>query len=122
MFFFLLSSCEKEGATITKTINVELLANSSFSYAIPLAGDADDVMQITQQGNHFFKSEVIATGSSGYKFTYAPTFNYEGSDEVKISNEESNSGSHGQHDKCSGNQHGNETIYNFKIMVKGSSK
>jgi hypothetical protein len=122
MLSFLLSSCEKEEAVVTKTINVELEANSTFSYTIPKAGDEDDVMQITQQGSHFLKSEVIESGPSAYKFSYTPALNFEGSDEVKVSTEEDRKSGNGHHGMCSGKGKDDETVYDFKITIRGSTK
>jgi hypothetical protein len=109
----LFSSCMKDEITKTEVINVELKPNADYSYVISKEGD----MRFTQQASHFSKSE-ISNASSKLVFNYKPAQDFEGSDEVKISNERVSKGGHGH---CSHHQD-DVTVYDFKITVKGATK
>ncbi len=115
-------SCQKEeDATVTKTINVTLNVDQSYTAQVAHAGDEDDVMKITQQASHSSVSEVAAiSGSQDLTFHYTPASQYIGTDEVKISSDE---GSHqgGGHGNCSGHHHGGTTVYDYKITIIGSN-
>lgn len=116
---FIAASCEKEGATITKTVNVEINSNAAYSYTVPHAGDADDAMQITQQAMHSSVSKITPDASTGDAlFEYVPATNFSGTDEVQVSNvEEHHNGNHGN---CGGHRHDDTYIYVFKITVKNT--
>ena len=128
LFTFVISSCKKEqeGKTITQTINITLNANNSYSFQIPHAGDADDVMHIIKQSVNYKVSRVSSVAGSDYAlFEYTPGLNFTGSDEVQVSNEENHQGNaNGQmHGNCNGggNHHGDTYIYIFKITVTGKT-
>ncbi len=129
LFTFVISSCKKEqeGKTITQTINITLNANNSYSYQIPHAGDADDVMHIIKQSVNYKVSQVASVAGSDYAlFEYTPGLNFTGSDEVQVSNEENHQGdANGQmHGNCNGggnHHHGDTYIYIFKITVSGNT-
>ena len=54
------ASCRKEHNTsITKIINVNLTANQSYTTQVPVAGDADDVMQIIEENAELLDSTII---------------------------------------------------------------
>jgi len=112
---FLFSGCMKDAVTKTEVINVELNLNQDYSYVMSKEGSSS--MQITQQGNHFSKSEVAENPGSAAVFNYKPEKDFEGSDEVKISNDKSS----GKHGHCHHEQE-DVTVYDFKITVKGPIK
>src|SRR5689334_14520179 len=103
---FTAQSCKKEDrdVTVTKTIAVSLKANESYSYEVPKAGDADDVMQITKQADHSLTSTVSPVANSENSlFEYTPAADFTGSDEVQVSNIETHHGNSGHsHGNCSG--------------------
>jgi hypothetical protein len=115
----IISSCRKEGQTVTKTINVVINANQTYTSQIP-AGDADDVMQITTQAQHYLTSQVTFDSASGsYIFLYTPALNYTGADNVQVTNTEGDHHGNGGHGSCGGHHHGNTTVYIYNITVKG---
>jgi len=117
-----ISSCRKEGKTVTKTINVQLNANESYSNRIP-PGDADDMMQITSQAQHYSVSNVSFDPASGNSmFQYTPALNYTGTDEVDITNAEGDhhGNGHAGGGNCGGgHHHDDQTIYIYKINIGG---
>ena len=118
--FLAASSCKKEHQTITQTINVNLKLNASYSYTVPQAGDADDVMQITQQAMHSSVSKVTPDADGNVLFEYVPAKDFSGTDEVRISNVEEHGGGH--HGNCDGGNHGHgdTNIYIFKINISST--
>ncbi len=124
---FFTSACRKDenGVTITKVINIEINANNSYTFDVPHAGDADDLMQITKQASHFLKSQITPSSNGNVAFAYTPELNYVGTDEVLISNGEGahGNGGKGGHGNCggSGKHHDDTTIYDFKINIKGTT-
>ncbi len=131
LFTFAIFSCkkEKDGKTITQTINVTLNINKSYSYQITNKGDADDEMQITNQASNYKVSQLTnVAGSDNVLFEYTPAPNFTGSDEVQVSNAENHQcNSNGQmRGNCGGGGGGNHPphdcyIYIFKITVIGSA-
>lgn len=120
----LTSSCKKDesGVTITKVINVELKVNESYSYEVPRAGDADDVMQMQKQASNFLTCKITPQANGNVVLDYTPALNYTGTDEIMISNQEGShgNGGHGGHGNCSGGKHHHDTtVYDFKITIKG---
>jgi len=115
---FLCFSCEKDGTSVTKVINVQLSSNESYSHAVP-KGDDDDVMQFTKQADHSLKSEISPSGNNVI-FNYTPALDFTGTDEVKISNVEEHHGN--AHGGCSGHHHDDNVTYDFKISVIGNVK
>ena len=124
MIVLTVSSCKKdEDTTVTKTINVELSPNQSYSATVP-AGDADDVMQITSQAQHSSVSSITLDPSTGSNvFKYTPTLNYEGTDDVQITNAEGehHGGGHSHGGMCSGHHHNDNTVYDYRISIKGQN-
>jgi hypothetical protein len=125
LFILFSSGCCKEemdsGNTTTKTVNVDMAANDTYTSAVPHAGDADDVMQITRQAAHFTSSQVNPSTNGNVVFEYKPAQNFTGTDEVQISNVE---GSHGTnpHGNCGGKHHHDETTTTiFKITIRPSA-
>jgi hypothetical protein len=121
---FTTQSCKKDdnGPTVTHTVAVSLRANESYSYQVPKAGDADDVMQITKQAGHSLISKVSpVVNSENTLFEYTPALGFTGSDEVQVTNVENHSGQQGapHHGNCSGGKghHEGTTTYIFKINV-----
>src|SRR4051812_7741465 len=120
---FAFSSCKKEGVTITKVINVDLAENESYKTAVPPAGDADDVMQITSQPQHSSACTVAPdAGTGSIMLQYTPSLNYIGTDEVQVSNTEGQHHGGGHHGNCSGHHHDNTTVYIYKINITGNTK
>jgi len=132
----LLPACKKaETAPITKTINVSLHKNQSYTYSMPAQGDADDVMSITQQAQHYSVSTITYTDNkTATPFNYTPALDYVGTDEVHVSitegahhegSESHHEGGAGHHDgHHEGGDHGQchhseepETNYIFKIVI-----
>jgi len=117
-------SCRKEheGVTITKVINVSINANENYTYDIPHAGDADDVMQISKQAAHFLTSKLTTASGGNALFEYTPQLNYSGTDEVVVNNVEGGH-SQGGHGNCqgSGRHHDDTIVYDFKITINGTT-
>ena len=110
---FVYSSCRREGVTITKTIEVKLKVNESYSYTVAHAGDADDVMQIIQQASHSSVCTITPDASSGDAlFSYTPARDYTGTDQVRVSNVEEHHGG-GHHGNCGGGGHHHDDTYNY---------
>jgi hypothetical protein len=119
-------SCRKEdqGPTVSHQINVSLKANESYSFQIPHAGDADDVMQIKKQAIHSSNSQVSpVANSTNTLFEYTPAVDFTGSDEVVVASVEGTNGHHGHHNgQCNGNKnHEGTTIYDFKITITAAN-
>ena len=117
------ASCEKEKKTtvISKTVNVSIDENKSYSYTIPHSGDGDDAMQIDMQAQHYAVSKVTSVDDNTL-FEYTPALNYSGNDEVHVTTfEGEHNGGNNNHQKgnCQGQGHDKETETNyiFKITV-----
>jgi len=115
------SGCCKEDMddenTTTKTVNVDMNANDTYTYEVQHSGDADDVMKITKQAIHSSSSLVTPASNGNVVFQYKPAVDYTGSDEVQISNVE-NSNSSGSHGNCGHKHHHDNTVTTvFKINV-----
>lgn len=126
----IVSSCHKEGNEITKTINVTLAPNETYTYSIAAAGDADDVMEIAKQATHYLTSTVaVDANTRNAVFTYTPTENYIGTDEVDVKNIEHHQSNglnnHPQrgNGNCQVHRHHeeDEITYIFKITIQASS-
>ncbi|MEP7168113.1 MAG: hypothetical protein ABI855_01960 [Bacteroidota bacterium] len=124
---FFISSCRKmehEDTAISKVINVELKQNESYSYTIPPTGDADDVMEISQQAQHAAISKITGDAARNTLFEYTPAENYTGSDEVHVNTVggDHKGGNGGHHQgNCQGHGNDTETNYIFKINISSSS-
>ena len=125
IFLFAVSSCRKEPVTTTKTINVELKSNDSYSYIILKEGDddEDDVMKIVQQAMNYSVSKITPDASENILFEYVPAKDFSGTDEVRISNEHDRDEDHhrgGHHGSCHDGKrgHDNTSIYIFKFNIR----
>ena len=117
---FTATSCKKEPVSVTKTINVELKSNDTYSYTIPHAGDADDMMQIVQQAVNYSVSKITADASGNTLFEYVPAKDFSGTDEVRISNVEEHHDSYhggGNHGNCNGGKHGHDDSYTYIFRI-----
>ena len=123
--FFAVSSCKKEPVDVTKIINVELKLNEKYSYTIPHAGDADDVMEITQQAMHSFVTKITPDAAGNALFEYVPSQNFSGTDEVQVASVEEHHDHHGngQRGNCNGRHHGHDDSYTyiFKFNITGTT-
>ena len=82
----ILTSCKKESQDNTKqqTITPNIKKNELFKYEFGLIG-LEDNMFISQQANHFEKSELKRDNTGRIIYTYKPSLNYVGTDEVEVS-------------------------------------
>lgn len=78
---FIFASCKKDAP---KTINAIIKKNESFQYKFGLIGTEDN-MSISQQANNFKISELKRDSSGEIIYTYLPSLNFVGTDEVEIS-------------------------------------
>lgn len=122
------TSCHKENSEVIKTINVTLEPNQTYTYTIPAAGDADDIMVIAKQAIHYLTSTVAVDASRNATFTYTPAENYEGTDEVDVKNTENHPQNrltpppHRGGGNCQGKHHDDEVTYIFKITIQNTNK
>lgn len=123
------TSCHKENSEVVKTINVTLAPNETYTYSIPAAGDADDKFEISKQASHYLTSTLAVDASNAGTFTYTPTENYEGTDEVQVKNIEHHQQGgltpppHRGGGNCQGKHHEEDEItYIFKITILSTNK
>ncbi|MEO5571633.1 MAG: hypothetical protein ABIT08_11855 [Bacteroidia bacterium] len=129
--FFFIASCKKEqdhhdNETVTsKVIDVTLNQNQSYSYTMQSNGDADNVMEISQQAQHALTCKISADGSRNTLFEYTPALDYTGSDEIQVNTieDKQKDGNHGgNHGNCQGgHENDSETNYIFKITIVSSA-
>ncbi len=120
-------SCRKEHEeeAVTKVIDITIQANEAYTYLMPPSGDADDLMEITQQAKHFALSQITPDAQRNTLFEYTPELNYMGTDEVHVNTVEGqHTGDHHNHHNngssfgnCTGHHEDVETNYIFKITV-----
>lgn len=82
----ILASCTKANQNIAnqQTITPTIKKNESFQYKFGLIG-IEDKMSISQQANHYETSELKRDNTGKMIYTYKPSLNYVGTDEVEIS-------------------------------------
>jgi len=85
-------SCKKDKSN--KTIHATINANGTYQYDLGNFGDEEGA-RISRQATHFqvSKIEIDTINYSKYIYTYIPTQNYIGTDEVELTSEKGSDGS-----------------------------
>lgn len=120
-------SCRKEhDEVVTKVVDVMLTANQAFTYTMPASGNADEIMEISQQPKHFVLCQITPDSVNNTLLEYTPELNYTGTDEIRVNTVEGNHhcGNHHQggnnqnhFGNCMGNHHDVEVNYVFNITI-----
>ena len=115
-----LVACHKDRPEVTQVVNVTLAPNQTYNYTIPVSGDKDDQLQMTQQAVHFTISTLSIDPKGDGALQYTPAKDYTGTDEIHVSTVEDHHGN-GNHPQgngnCSGHHHDGGTTYIFKITI-----
>ena len=121
---FVLVACHKDRPEVTQVVNVTLAPNQSYNYTVPVSGDKDDVMQITQEAVHAALINLNLDAKGQGVLNYTPAKDYSGTDEIHVSTVEGPHQGHGggqSHGNCSGHHHDGGTTYIFKITIGTTS-
>ncbi len=118
-----LQSCQKEDDEPLKSqvINIDLKMNESFVFTLPESDD-DESFNIQQQATHFAKSSINKSSSSSQEYSYTPSLDYSGTDNVVLTNEIESSSNQSGHHRCGNDEDEVVTItINFNIKAATDS-
>lgn len=89
----LTQSCKKDESinSTTKTINVSIKSNQTYQYDLGGFGDEEGA-SISRQASHFQVSKTERVNYVKIIYTYTPTQNYVGTDEVELKAERGSDG------------------------------
>ncbi|MFN8283725.1 MAG: hypothetical protein U0U67_10950 [Chitinophagales bacterium] len=123
LFFLVMTvSCKKENhhKTITQTIDLNLGMNETYSFSFPV----NTQPEITKQASHASNSVITTDNSTNLtQFTYTPTKDFVGTDEINIQLKKSKDNYVGNGilpGGCYGGNHGGDDrvdSYSFKINI-----